>query len=101
MSIIGGAKKTAFLRHLSATGEEILIDGRAVKAAVGNEESTPDIGDGGEPILGVTLNILIAADAVAPEALSHGVPLHIRGGEYGLFSKEDRGPYYDVTLYKR
>jgi len=101
MNIIDGAKKAAFLRHLAATGENILFDGRPIKATVGDEQAIPELGAEGEPISGATLSVLISVDAIEPKQLSHGVPLQVRGETYGLEAKTFKGPYYDLTLYKR
>lgn len=101
MNLIDGAKKAAFLRHLAATGEDILIDGRPIKATVGDEEGIPELGPEGEPISGTTVSVLVSIDAIEPKQLSYGVPLQIRGETFGLESKTFKGPYYDLTLYKR
>ena len=101
MDIIEGAKRTAFLRHLLATGEEVLVDGRPTQGIVGDEESVPELGADGEPMSGTALTVSISAHSFPPELLTHGVQLNVRGGTYGLASKTSNGQYYDLALYKR
>lgn len=101
MNLINGAKRAAFLRYLKATGEEILVDGRPTNAKIGDEDSVPEIGADGDPMSGITLSVLVDAESFPPDVLSYGVPLHIRGSNYGLESKTDKGAYYELNLYKR
>jgi hypothetical protein len=102
MKQIFAAQTAAMARQLKASGEEILVDGKPVKALVGSEDAVPEIGPDGEPRPGVTITITIPADAVAREIISHGVPLNIRGRKYGMESFRAPSPsYYELTCYRR
>jgi len=102
MKQLYAAQTAAMARQLRAAGEEILVDGKPTKALVGIEEATPELGPDGEPLPGVTISITIMADENSQKAISHGVPIQIRGRNFALESFRSPSPsYYEVTCYRR
>lgn len=99
---IQSAHRAAYQRQLGAAGEMILLDGKPTMALIGNEESLPELGADGEPLPTVTLVLSVAADKTSPEILSQGVPIQVRGQNYGLEGyRNPSSAYYELTCLRR
>jgi hypothetical protein len=102
MKQIYAAQTAAMARQLRSSGEDILVDGKPVKALVGSEDAIPEIGPDGEPRPGITITVTIPADKIARQIIGHGVPIQIRGRDYGMESFRAPSPsYYELTCYRR
>jgi hypothetical protein len=102
MKQLYAAQSAAMARQLRVSGEEILVDGKPLKALVGSEDGTPELGPDGEPRPNVSITITLPADDTSRQILTHGVPIHIRGRDYALESFRRPSPsYMEVTCYRR
>lgn len=102
MIAVTSAHRAALKRQIRVAGEEILVDGHPVKALIGSEDADPELGPDGEPIAGVTLTVTIPADSTSREIISQGLPLHVRGRDYGIESwRAPSTSYYELSLYRR
>lgn len=102
MKAVHSAQRAALTRQLRVSGEEVLIDGKAVMALVGSETAEPELGADGEPKPNVTVVVTIPADATSKKVISQGVPLYIRGREYGLESWDSTSPtFYQISAFQK